>query len=226
MVAKDRIRREEGRDKIITLVLAGLMMALFAVEAHGESEDQIYWGLFDLGSLGMTTVDFVGDAKSLDVTERQIARDIELALMRKNVPMGYLEAKASGIGMPHVWTTLRAINHMEPNQDPWYSISIDVRLMRLMPLAGTASVWAPVWYQHTFGSLGPGQIRTYARDSILDLVEQLSEDYLMANSQKAFEKYVAKYMPDVEDQEKTAQILMAKRLLLVRRTSNQPRNEP
>ena len=202
-------------------LLIVLLVALFAIEAHGESEDQIYWGLYDLGSLGGASVEFEGDAKDFDVTEQEIVRDIELALMRKNVPLGHTEANAISIGMPHVWATFRAVNQRGANEAPWYSISIDVKLMRLMPLKGEASVWAPVWYRNTFGSVGPKTARTDARDSILDMVDQLSEDYLMANSQEAFKQYVAKYMPDVEDKETTAQILMAKRLLLVRRTSSQ-----
>ncbi len=36
MTTQDRIRREERRDKIITLVLAGLMAALYSVEAQAN----------------------------------------------------------------------------------------------------------------------------------------------------------------------------------------------
>lgn len=43
MTTQDRIRREEHRDKIITLTLAGLLLALYAMEAQGAPPPWFAW---------------------------------------------------------------------------------------------------------------------------------------------------------------------------------------
>ena len=167
------------RVRRIALPLIALLALLVAVEAWttDDSPSQYSWTLFEIGEVKRVAVVLNDKDGLLAFDESDLVRDIELALLRKVVPMRSPQLAGA--------FPLLAANVDTINLGNGVTYLVSVQLMDSLPTRIHGLDWPlDLWRRTWFGTTNRAELSMNTRDRILQFVDEFADDYLRANSEQ------------------------------------------
>ncbi len=149
--------------------LVAIALAGFAIPATAQERDN----LTGIGSIIVVVETIGSDAERDGLRRTMVQTAVELRLRRNGIPVA--DAAPSAL-----FVAVNTLRHSE--LDGAYAFCVKVRLVTAVQVEATGRtvVGATIWSVNAVGLVGTSNARTL-RDSVLELVDQFSNDYLAVN---------------------------------------------